>query len=234
MKKVMTAKEIRRESIQVLSKIYGFPDESLIIDEMEVGVWGKVGRADLVLLCDDYLVGVEIKASTDNLKRLETQVKAYSRVFDDCWVSVHEKHWPVIRDAVPDSWGVLVCRWREDDSIEVGIARGPSSDHSPIARAMLERIWSVDVKKIASMPEVWGDRIQPDKWVIRQSSKSHLMNVLLADADDDSLLEIRRQALYIYRDRRLGIIKKPRHSMSYGMTRTLGEELSDGSKSSKS
>lgn len=55
-----------------------YPD-ALIVRELSVGKWGKA-LIDIVAICEDHLVGVEIKGDGDSHARLELQGWIYSRV----------------------------------------------------------------------------------------------------------------------------------------------------------
>lgn len=58
---------------------------------------GKSGvRADLALLADHELIGIEIKTARDNLRRLPAQLAAYAQYFDRSVLVVAECHWPKI------------------------------------------------------------------------------------------------------------------------------------------
>ncbi len=64
-------------------------------------------RADIVVVTEQGLVGVEIKSDADTYDRLSRQVKDYDRFFDINYVAVGTRHAHHIREHVPDYWGVI-------------------------------------------------------------------------------------------------------------------------------
>ncbi|NOW46689.1 hypothetical protein FHW96_002849 [Novosphingobium sp. SG751A] len=79
---------------QVLSHIRRSARSALPLVTAEFSL-GKSGvRADLVLLAENELIGIEIKTERDTLRRLPTQIAGYSRYFDYTVVVVAECHLP--------------------------------------------------------------------------------------------------------------------------------------------
>ena len=64
-------------------------------------------RADIVMVTEDGLYGIEIKSDADTYARLERQVKDYDRFFDRNLVVAGSSHAHHIREHVPDHWGVI-------------------------------------------------------------------------------------------------------------------------------
>ena len=92
--------DIREPLFDYLEETNG---KSRIIEEKQMGR----SRADVVLVTEDALTGIEIKSDADTYARLERQGKDYDRFFDyNCAVvgSTHAMH---VREHVPDWWGIL-------------------------------------------------------------------------------------------------------------------------------
>lgn len=93
-------------------------------------------RADIVMVTEDALYGIEIKSDADTYTRLAGQVKDYNRFFDYNIVVVGSSHAHHIREHVPDHWGVItveevegaVCEGTADEGIPV--CEGPDGEGS--------------------------------------------------------------------------------------------------------
>lgn len=75
-----------------------------IFEEKTIGK----SRADMLMLTDDSIVGIEIKSDVDTYERLKRQVRFYNKYCDYNYVAVgrsHEKH---VEEHVPPFWGILI------------------------------------------------------------------------------------------------------------------------------
>ena len=72
----------------------------------ELGLCGNTVRADLAAV-NGMIHGYEIKSDRDSLRRLETQVEVYGRVFDRATLVVGGRHIDRATTMVPAWWGVL-------------------------------------------------------------------------------------------------------------------------------
>ena len=60
-----------------------------------------------VMAVTDKLTGYEIKSDLDNYARLEDQIKAYDRFFDENYLVVSQSHSRSAESKVPYHWGIL-------------------------------------------------------------------------------------------------------------------------------
>lgn len=93
-------KDIREPLFEYLEEKYG---KVRIIEEKVIGK----SRADVVMVLDDCIVGIEIKSDADTYARLERQVKDYNTHFDYNIVAVGAKHGAHIKEHVPEWWGII-------------------------------------------------------------------------------------------------------------------------------
>ena len=93
-------KDIREPLFDFLEDTYG---KVRIIEEKTMGR----SRADLVMITETGLVGIEIKSDADTYARLESQVKDYDRFYDCNIVVVGSSHGIHIKEHVPDHWGII-------------------------------------------------------------------------------------------------------------------------------
>ncbi len=70
-------------------------------------------RADIVMVTEQGLYGIEIKSDADTYERLSRQVRDYDRFFDYNYVAVGTSHAGHIKEHVPEHWGIITV---EDDN----------------------------------------------------------------------------------------------------------------------
>ena len=93
-------KDIREPLFDFLEEIYG---RSRIIEEKRIGK----SRADVVMILEKELVGIEIKSDADTYARLERQIHDYNLYFDRNIVAVGTKHAEHVAEHIPDWWGII-------------------------------------------------------------------------------------------------------------------------------
>src|SRR5437870_1316464 len=79
-------------------------DDDVILDEL--GVCQGIVRADVVLV-NGNLHAFEIKSASDTLQRLNSQMIAYNRVFENVTIVTSGNHLVGVLDAVLHWWGVI-------------------------------------------------------------------------------------------------------------------------------
>ena len=87
--------------------LFDYLEENLgkirILEEKQTG---RV-RADVVMVTERYLYGIEIKSDADTYVRLKKQVMYYDQYYDRNIVVVGSTHALHIREHVPDWWGII-------------------------------------------------------------------------------------------------------------------------------
>lgn len=104
-------------------------------------------RADVVMVTDEGLFGIEIKSDADTYQRLERQVKDYDRFFEYNIAVVGTTHAGHIREHVPEYWGVLTVEM-VDDRLDVYELRKPIL--SPKAKLInqMHFLWKSEMRHI--------------------------------------------------------------------------------------
>lgn len=64
-------------------------------------------RADVVMVLEEELVGIEIKSDADTYARLSRQVKDYDRFLIGIYVVAGSKHAHHVGEHVPEWWGII-------------------------------------------------------------------------------------------------------------------------------
>lgn len=104
--------------------LFDFFDEKFgkvrIIEEKQTAK----SRADVMLVLEEKLIGVEIKSDADTYARLARQVKDYNKFFDYNYVVVGSSHSKHIEEHVPEYWGIIEAISKEE-SVEFNVLREP-------------------------------------------------------------------------------------------------------------
>ena len=104
--------------------LFDFFDEKFgkvrIIEEKQIAK----SRADVMLVLEEKLIGVEIKSDADTYARLARQVKVYNKFFDYNYVVVGSSHSKHIEEHVPEYWGIIEAISKEE-SVEFNVLREP-------------------------------------------------------------------------------------------------------------
>ena len=104
--------------------LFDFFDEKFgkvrIIEEKQIAK----SRADVMLVLEEKLIGVEIKSDADAYARLARQVKDYNKFFDYNYVVVGSSHSKHIEEHVPEYWGIIEAISKEE-SVEFNVLREP-------------------------------------------------------------------------------------------------------------
>lgn len=93
-------KDIREPLFEYLEEQY---DKVRILEEKTMGR----SRADVVMVLEEEVVGVEIKSDADTYARLSRQVKDYDSFFDRNLVVVGTSHAHHVAEHIPDYWGII-------------------------------------------------------------------------------------------------------------------------------
>ena len=93
-------KDIREPLFDFLEEQFG---RVRIIEEKMMGR----SRADVIMVAEDALIGIEIKSDADTYARLARQVKDYDLYYDYNYVVVGSSHGLHIEEHVPSHWGII-------------------------------------------------------------------------------------------------------------------------------
>jgi hypothetical protein len=99
-------KDIREPLFDFLEEQYG---KVRILEEKNIG---RV-RADVVMITEEALYGIEIKSDADTYTRLKKQVKNYDMYYDRNIIVVGTSHAAHVSEHVPDWWGIITLLKRQ-------------------------------------------------------------------------------------------------------------------------
>ena len=175
-------KDIREPLFDFLETEYG---RIRIIEEKTMGR----SRADVVMVTEDALFGIEIKSDADTYTRLSRQVKDYNKFFDFNYVVVGTTHALHIEEHVPGSWGIITVERDENDesALDFYILRRPERNTK---RNMLQKIsllWRPELAHIlaeAHLPKYSG------------KSKKYVTKVIVDKFSEDELDRLISEELF--------------------------------------
>ncbi len=133
--------DIREPLFEYLETTYG---KIRILEEKMMGR----SRADVVMVTENAVCGLEIKSDADSYARLSRQVIDYSVYFDYNYAVVGTSHAMHIREHIPDWWGVITVEETED-GLDFYMLRAPKKNPgTEILSCKLRFLWRSELESI--------------------------------------------------------------------------------------
>lgn len=99
---------------EIRELLFDYIDESdyklRIYEELKI----RSSIADVVVVLEDKLVGIEIKSDGDTYTRLPSQIKDYNHFFDYNYIAVGATHAKQVHKHIPDHWGILAVSQKDN------------------------------------------------------------------------------------------------------------------------
>ena len=127
-------RDIREPLFQYLESTYG---KVRILEEKTMGR----SRADIVMVTEDALVGIEIKSDADTYTRLPRQVRDYDRYFDKNILVAGVSHMQHVEEHLPPWWGIITAEALEDGTLDFYIARRPGANPNVVDERKMSILW---------------------------------------------------------------------------------------------
>lgn len=140
MSKLLYDKDIREPLFDFLEEKYG---KTRILEEKNIGI----SRADVVMVLEGCVCGIEIKSDADTYTRLAGQVKDYDRYFDYNFIVVGSTHAKSVETHVPEHWGIITVELIEE-TVDFYVFREPSSNPNLILSDKLRIMWRPELAAI--------------------------------------------------------------------------------------
>lgn len=102
--------DIREPLFEYLEDHFG---KTRMFEEKRIGR----SRADIIMLTDECLIGLEIKSDVDTYDRLKRQVRSYNQFCDRNYIVVGKTHKKHVEEHVPKEWGILVVESDSDYAV---------------------------------------------------------------------------------------------------------------------
>lgn len=172
-------KDIREPLFEFLEEKYG---KIRIIEEKQMGK----SRADIMMVLQKALVGIEIKSDADTYARLERQIKDYNRFFDYNYVVVGSKHAKHIKEHVPEWWGIISVELIEE-TVDFYVIREATIKKKCNRKKKLGLLWRPElahIQEINGMPKY------------KEKSKAFVIDKILTKIPEELLSEQISQELF--------------------------------------
>lgn len=132
--------DIREPLFEFLEDTYG---KIRILEEKVTGS----SRADVVMVTEEALFGLEIKSDADSYGRLASQVKDYDKYYDYNYAVVGSRHGLHIREHVPEYWGVITVEETEQ-GVDFYLLRKPKKNPKARLKGKLKFLWKSELAAI--------------------------------------------------------------------------------------
>ena len=114
MKAILHDKDIREPLFDFLEDTFG---KVRILEEKRMGK----SRADVIMVTETAIAGIEIKSDADTYARLARQVRDYDLYCDLNYIVAGTRHAHHIEEHVPEHWGIITVEYPDDsDGIMAG------------------------------------------------------------------------------------------------------------------
>lgn len=132
--------DIRDNLCLYLEEVHG---KVRFFDELVIGK----ARADIVMVTENGLFGIEIKSDADTYTRLKRQVRYYNKFFDYNILVVGSTHAVHAKEHVPKHWGIISVEMikGEMDFYEL---RSPAVSPKAALKTQLGLLWRRELSEI--------------------------------------------------------------------------------------
>ena len=126
-------KDIREPLFDFLEDEYG---RIRILEEINI----FKSRADVVMVSENEIYGIEIKSDADSYQRLKRQVRDYDKYFDYNYIVVGSTHAIHASEHVPKSWGIISVE-EVNDRPDFYVIRKPDINSKMKLEHQLRILW---------------------------------------------------------------------------------------------
>lgn len=154
-----------------------------IIEEKTMGK----SRADVIMVLENEVVGIEIKSDADTYARLDRQVKDYDRYFDRNIVVVGSRHAHHISEHVPEWWGIISVE-EIDGLCDFYIVREPAANPKCKLLHKTKLLWRPEIAHIQELNKLPAYR-QKSKDFVRKKILEKVPKETLHHQISDELFE---------------------------------------------
>ena len=165
-------RDIREPLFDYLESVYG---KIRILEEKRTGR----ARADVVMVTEHALCGIEIKSDNDSYTRLAGQVKNYDLYYDYNIVVAGSSHGIHIQEHVPSWWGIITVE-DVDGALDFYYLRKPQPNPKVKPKRKISILWR---------PELANIQRKNALPAYRRKSKQYVQAVLLDRVPEDLLWE---------------------------------------------
>lgn len=136
-------KDIREPLFEFLENTFG---KIRILEEKQIGR----SRADIVMVTEDAVCGIEIKSDADTYARLGRQIRDYDQFYDYNYVVVGSSHAMHIEEHVPEWWGIITVE-AEDEKPDFYMLRRPQKNPEMDWKKKISILWRPELAHIQEL-----------------------------------------------------------------------------------
>ncbi len=104
-------------------------------------------RADLLMVTESELIGIEIKSDADSYARLPSQIKDYDRFFDKNIIVAGSTHALHVSEHVPEHWGIIIVN-EEGGKVDFYELRKPEKTGKPKLQKQIRMLWRRELANV--------------------------------------------------------------------------------------
>ncbi|WP_373893824.1 sce7726 family protein [Virgibacillus sp. CBA3643] len=139
-------KDIRKILINNFTHVQEYISDPSTVVVNELDVCFGAARIDLAVV-NGKLHGFEIKSEKDTLRRLPAQIEIYNKVFDTLTLVVSENHCNNAMEIIPEWWGVLCVR-KKEDSLIMDTIRKPTYNNKIEPLHLTQFLWKSELSEL--------------------------------------------------------------------------------------
>lgn len=170
-KEKLLDKDIREPLFDFLEETYGK------IRILEEKVTGRA-RADVVMITENLLFGIEIKSDSDTYARLKKQVKNYDLYYDRNIIVAGSSHGAHVSEHVPKYWGIITVEPDASGNPDFYVLREPQDNPKVKDDRKISILWRIELNNLLKLNNL-------PKYA--QRSKFFVQQTLLDRVDKDIL-----------------------------------------------
>lgn len=133
-------KDIREPLFDYLEERFG---KTRIFEEKIIGR----SRADIIMLTEERIIGIEIKSDADTYNRLNQQIRNYNKYCDRNYVVVGKSHEKHIEEHVPKWWGIVII-FVENGNVNIEQMREAEDNPKMKKELQITMLWRPELQHI--------------------------------------------------------------------------------------
>lgn len=149
--------DIREPLFDYLDEIYY---KNRILEEKRMGR----SRADLIMILENEIIGLEIKSDADTYERLKRQAKDYNKFCDKNYIVIGESHLKHVEDHIAKSWGII-CASELHSKIHMAEVRPATDNLKCKIDNQIKWMWRPELSRIQQQNHLPKYKQKSKAWV---------------------------------------------------------------------
>lgn len=137
---IMLDKDIREPLFEYIESTC---EKVRIFEEIKI----RSSIADVMVVTDNKVTGVEIKSDGDTYARLPSQIKDYNHFFDYNYIAVGVRHIKSIEKHIPAFWGII-CISEENGIVKTEKIREGMQNPRAKEKYLIKLLWRLELNNI--------------------------------------------------------------------------------------